>query len=102
MRRWCSIAVPSAGSPGSMARAIRGFRPSFLTPVIGLERGLTDPITDLNMGQTAELVSHLFHISRQQADEYAAESQQRLARAQKEGWLKGGIEPRFAGEGTLF
>ncbi len=50
--------------------------------MIGLERGLTDPITDLNMGQTAELVAHLFHISRRQADEYAAESQQRLARAQ--------------------
>ena len=62
--------------------ALLAFRPSFLTPVIGLERGLTDPITDLNMGQTAELVAHLFHISRRQADEYAAESQQRLARAQ--------------------
>ena len=60
-----------------------GFRPSFFTPVIGLERGLTDPITDLNMGQTAELVAHLFHITRRQADEYAAESQQRLARAQQ-------------------
>src|SRR5947208_15981723 len=79
-----------------------GFRPSFLKPVIGLERGLTDPITDLNMGQTAELVAHLFHISRQQADGYAAESQQRLARAQKEGWLKDEIEPAFARDGTLF
>ena len=78
------------------------FRPSFLKPVIGLERGLTDPITDLNMGQTAELVAHLFHISRQQADEYAAESQQRLARAQKEGWLKDEIEPAFARDGTHF
>jgi acetyl-CoA C-acetyltransferase len=78
------------------------FRPSFLTPVIGLERGLTDPITDLNMGQTAELVAHLFHISRQQADEYSVESQQRLARAQKEGWLKDEIEPAFARDGTLF
>ena len=38
---------------------------------------LTDPITDLNMGQTAELVGHLFHITRRQADEYAAESRQR-------------------------
>lgn len=33
------------------------------------------------MGQTAELVGHLFHISRRQADEYAAQSQNRLARA---------------------
>jgi len=31
--------------------AMLGFRLSFLTPVIGLERGLTDPITDLNMAE---------------------------------------------------
>ena len=28
-------------------------RPSMFAPVIGLERGLTDPIVELNMGQTA-------------------------------------------------
>jgi acetyl-CoA C-acetyltransferase len=82
--------------------ALLGVRPSFFKPVIGLERGLTDPITDLNMGQTAELVAHLFHISRRQADEYAAESQRRLATAQKEGWLAGEVEPLFARDGTVF
>src|SRR5665213_2480430 len=91
-----------ARDPMSKLMAMLSLRPSFLTPVIGLERGLTDPITDLNMGQTAELVSHLFHITRRQADEYAAESQQRLARAQKEGHLKGEVEPSFARDGTLF
>ncbi len=70
--------------------------------MIGLERGLTDPITELNMGQTAELVGHLFHISRRQADEYAAESQQRLAAAQKNGYFAGEVEPAFARDGTLF
>ncbi len=69
--------------------ALTGFRPSFLKPVIGLERGLTDPVVDLNMGQTAEILAHLFHISRHQADEYAAESQWRLARAQREKWFDG-------------
>ena len=44
--------------------AFAGFRPSFLKPVIGLERGLTDPVVELNMGQTAEILAHLFHISR--------------------------------------
>jgi len=82
--------------------ALLGVRPSFFKPVIGLERGLTDPITDLNMGQTAELVAHLFHISRRQADEYAAESQHRLANAQKEGWLANEVEPLFARDGTVF
>jgi acetyl-CoA C-acetyltransferase len=54
------------------------------------------------MGQTAELVSHLFHITRRQADEYAAESQQRLAKAQADGALKGEVEPAFARDGTVF
>jgi acetyl-CoA C-acetyltransferase len=91
-----------ARDPWSKLVTMLGFRPAFLTPVIGLERGLTDPITDLNMGQTAELVAHLFHITRRQADEYAAESQNRLARAQLGGYLKDEIEPAFARDGTLF
>jgi acetyl-CoA C-acetyltransferase len=77
-------------------------RPSLFKPIIGLERGLTDPIVELNMGQTAELVAHLFHISREQADAYAADSQKRLARAQAEGWLKDEIVPAFARDGTLY
>jgi acetyl-CoA C-acetyltransferase len=91
-----------ARDPWSKVMALLGVRPSFFKPVIGLERGLTDPIVQLNMGQTAELVAHLFHISRQQADSYAAESQRRLARAQAEGWLKEEIEPAFARDGTLY
>ena len=87
---------------GARLSALLAFRPSFFKPVIGLERGLTDPITDLNMGQTAELVSHLFHITRRQADQYAAESQQRLAAAQKNNYFAGEVEPAFARDGTVF
>ncbi len=82
--------------------AFLSVRPSFFKPIIGLERGLTDPITDLNMGQTAELVGHMFHVTRRQADEYAAQSQQRLATAQKNGWLANEVEPAFARDGTVF
>jgi acetyl-CoA C-acetyltransferase len=92
----------AARGVGAKLAVMLGIRPSFFTPVIGLERGLTDPITELNMGQTAELVAHLFHISRRQADEYAAESQQRLARAQKDGTFTGEVEPAFARDGTVF
>jgi acetyl-CoA C-acetyltransferase len=92
----------AARSVGAKLSAFLGFRPSFLTPVIGLERGLTDPITDLNMGQTAELVGHLFQITRRQADEYAAESQQRLATAQKNGYFANEIEPAFARDGIVY
>jgi acetyl-CoA C-acetyltransferase len=77
-------------------------RPSMLKPVIGLERGLTDPIVELNMGQTAEVVAKLFNISRTQADEYAAESHQRLAKAQKEGLLNDEVIPSFAKDGKVY
>jgi acetyl-CoA C-acetyltransferase len=82
--------------------AFAGFRPSFFTPVIGLERGLTDPIVELNMGQTAEQVAHLFGITRTQADQYAVESHQRLARAQREHVFDGEMEPAFARNGKLY
>jgi acetyl-CoA C-acetyltransferase len=86
----------------SRVKAFAEFRPSFLAPVIGLERGLTDPVVELNMGQTAELVAHLFHVSRRDADQYAVESQQRLALAQKEGWFKGELEPAFSRDGKVY
>jgi acetyl-CoA C-acetyltransferase len=92
----------AARALGARASAMLAFRPDYLKPIIGLERGLTDPITELNMGQTAELVGHLFNITRRQADEYAAESQQRLAAAQKNGVFSGELEPAFAHDGMVF
>ncbi len=89
-----------AKGPLAQARAMSGFRPGFLKPVIGLERGLTDPITDLNMGQTAEVLAHRFGIDRAAADTYAMESHHRLARAQEEGWLAGEVEPAFDRDGN--
>jgi acetyl-CoA C-acetyltransferase len=91
-----------ARSLGARLSALLGFRPAFFKPVIGLERGLTDPITDLNMGQTAELVGHLFHVTRRDADQYAAESQQRLAAAQRDGFFADEIEPAFARDGAVY
>jgi acetyl-CoA C-acetyltransferase len=86
----------------SRLKAFAGFRPSMFKPVIGLERGLTDPVVELNMGQTAEILAHLFHVSRRDADQYAVESQQRLANAQKEGWFAGELEPTFARDGKVY
>ena len=87
--------------PIGLLKAASGFRPGFLKPVIGLERGLTDPITALNMGQTAEVLAHLFDISREAADRYAMESHHRLARAQAEGWLDDEVTPAFARDGKV-
>ncbi|MGZ5989569.1 MAG: acetyl-CoA C-acetyltransferase [Rhizomicrobium sp.] len=78
-------------------------RPSmFFKPVIGLERGLTDPVVEINMGQTAEILAHFFHISRRDADEYAAESHRRLARAQTEKVFEGELEPMFGRDGKVY
>jgi acetyl-CoA C-acetyltransferase len=86
----------------SRLKAMAGFRPSFFKPVLGLERGLTDPVVELNMGQTAEILAHLFHVSRRDADQFAVESQHRLANAQKEGWFAGELEPTFARNGKIY
>src|SRR5262249_44551885 len=77
-------------------------RPSFFSPIIGLERGLTDPVVELNMGQTAEVLAKLFDISRREADEYAVESHKRLAKAQTEGWLDNEVEPAFDRAGHVY
>jgi acetyl-CoA C-acetyltransferase len=78
------------------------WRPSMFKPVIGLERGLTDPVVDLNMGQTAEILAQFFNISRLEADTYAMESHHRLAKAQKDGVFAGELEPAFSREGKVF
>ncbi|WP_011580862.1 MULTISPECIES: acetyl-CoA C-acetyltransferase [Chelativorans] len=84
------------------AAALGAFRPDMAKPIIGLERGLTDPITDFSMGQTAEIIGHAFGVTRQAADAYALESHRRLARAQAEGFLKGEVIASVAADGTLY
>jgi acetyl-CoA C-acetyltransferase len=92
----------SARNVWSRLKAFASIRPSFFKPIIGLERGLTDPIVELNMGQTAEVVAHLFKVTRRDADQYAAESQQRLTRAQKDKIFDGEMEPAFGHDGKVY
>ena len=91
-----------ASGPIAKARSLAAVRPDFFSPVIGLERGLTDPITSLNMGQTAEVLAHRFGIDRAVADAYAVESHQRLALAQNEGRLEGEVLPAFDRDGNCY
>ncbi len=99
--RWFAGLAMAKGVLGKVA-AIAKARPAYFKPIIGLERGLTDPITELNMGQTAEKVGHLFGITRAQADAYAVESHKRLAHAQEQGWLKGEVETAFDRKGNFY
>jgi acetyl-CoA acetyltransferase family protein len=45
------------------------------------------------MGETAEVVAQRYHISRDAQDAYALESQQRTARAQRDGFFAGELAP---------
>lgn len=83
-------------------KALAEFRPNYLKPVIGLKLGLTDPVVEMNMGQTAEKLAYLFDISRQQADQYAVTSHMRLHRATQEGFLDNEVEPAFSRGGRVY
>ncbi len=69
------------------------FRPSFLRPDIGVIQGLTDPVSGLIMGSTAEVLAREFHITRKAQDEFALLSHQRAVRAIKEGIMNEEIVP---------
>jgi len=94
--------LATAKSPIERIKRAAKFRPGLFKPVIGLKSGLTDPIVDLDMGQTAEVLAHYFDITREAADTYAVESHLNLARAQERGWLTGEVVPAFARDGRVF
>ncbi len=98
---WLSGMQRSSGPIATAQNAVQ-IRPSHLRPVIGLERGLTDPITDLSMGQTAEIVAHHFGITRKMADAYAVESHRRLAAAQDDCTLSDEVLPAFDRDGNVY
>ncbi len=98
---WLSGMQKSSGPLATAQSAIQ-IRPSHLKPVVGLERGLTDPITELSMGQTAELLAHHFSITRAMADTYAVESHKRLAAAQEAGVLEDEVLPAFDRAGHVY
>lgn len=76
-------------------------RPKMLAPVIGLLKGLTDPVVGLSMGQTAENLADRFNISRTDMDAYAVDSHMRLLDAQNNGYLDE-IETIFDNEGKAY
>jgi acetyl-CoA C-acetyltransferase len=76
------------------------FRPGFLAPVIALLRGLSDPMVNLSMGQTAENVAYRFNITREQMDEFALTSHQRAAAAQDNKYFSD-VTPAFSYTGEF-
>lgn len=70
--------------------ALASFRPNFLIPEIP---EISDPICGLSMGQTAEILSRDFLVTREEQDEFALMSQERANKAIAEGRLAEEIIP---------
>jgi acetyl-CoA C-acetyltransferase len=78
---------------------------ALLAPVIGIMKGLTDPMVGLLMGQTAENLAYRFGISRAQMDAFSVRSHQRVTRAQDEGHLAAGggeLEALYDKDGNAY
>ncbi|MGB7326902.1 MAG: thiolase family protein, partial [Rubripirellula sp.] len=69
------------------------FRPKHFKPVVGVELGLTDPVSGLNMGETAEVLAKEFAITRDEQDRFAMESHQKAETTQKQCFFSGEIVP---------
>jgi acetyl-CoA C-acetyltransferase/acetyl-CoA acyltransferase len=61
--------------------AMGKFRLSDFEPRVALKLGLTDPVSGLNMGETADLLAREQGISREAQDEFAVQSHQRAVAA---------------------
>jgi acetyl-CoA C-acetyltransferase len=93
----------AARSFGAKASAFFKLRPAeVLTPVIGIMKGLTDPMVGLLMGQTAENLAYRFGITRRDMDEFSAQSHRRVLAAQKAGHFDGEIVPLFDRDGKVY
>ncbi len=78
---------------------------NLLKPVIGIMKGLTDPMVGLLMGQTAENLAHRFGITRAQMDLFSVRSHRRVSEAQQKGWLAPGggeVEALYDANGKVY
>lgn len=87
--QWGGVDVVLAGGDESMTRmpfydfdGRRGYRLGNKSLVDGTVMMLTDPFYDVHMGITAENVAERYGVTREQQDEFAAESQRRAATEQ--------------------
>lgn len=76
-------ALARAKTWGGKAAAALQFRPRDFAPIVGLQQGLTDPVAEMGMGQTAELLAREFGIDRECQDAFALASHQNAAAARE-------------------
>ncbi|MEC5387473.1 acetyl-CoA C-acetyltransferase [Uliginosibacterium sp. H3] len=100
MVRWLS-GWYAAKTFGQKLAAIRKFKLGYLAPVIGIVKGLTDPVVGLMMGQTAENLAWRFNISREEMDAFSVRSHQRVAAAQDAGHFAKELVPLVEEKGAV-
>ena len=89
--RW--TAPPRSRSLAARLAALARLRPRHFKPVVALELGLTDPVSGLNMGETAEVLAREFAIGRDEQDAFALRSHKLAAAAWTEGRMTGEVIP---------
>jgi acetyl-CoA acetyltransferase family protein len=90
---WFARVARAKTLPARLA-ALAGARPGFLfRPRVALVEALTDPVSGMIMGQTAERLAREFSIGREAQDAYALESHRRALVAQKDGRFAAEIAP---------
>ena len=82
-------------------KCLIALKPSYFQPVIALLKGLRDPLINLSMGQTAEILADRFKITREQMDQFACMSHQKAAFAQKNQYFSE-IQTIFSNQGEFF
>ena len=75
------MALARAKSLKEKIAVATSFRPEDFKPRVGLQLGLSDPVSGLNMGQTAENVSRDFGVTREDQDRFALGSHLKAAAA---------------------
>ena len=73
--------LAKAKSAWQRLRAMSRFRFADFAPLLGIKLGLTDPVTGLMMGETAEKLAREYHISRDEQDRFALQSHHKAAEA---------------------
>ncbi len=85
-----------AKSLGARVGAMATVRPKDFTPRLAIVEGLMDPVSGLNMGETAELLAKEFAISREAQDDFALQSHRRAVQAMDSGRMAEETVPVFA------
>jgi acetyl-CoA C-acetyltransferase len=99
---WFSRMAQAKGAGRKLAMVAK-LRPGMLlSPVVGIVKGLTDPVVELLMGQTAENLAWRFGITREEMDAFAVESHRRVAAAHDAGHFAAELVPLIGTDGSVY